>query len=193
MSRSCSVEGCLRKYYARDLCEMHLQRLRKHGHTDGGPTTHAAPEIRFWRYVAKAGPDDCWLWTGKTEKNGYGRFQVGGKGSSHLGAHRYSLQLATGEIPPVVMHKCDNPPCVNPDHLMAGDHKANTADMIAKGRRHLAKAIGAKNFNTKLTPDNVRAIRLRQGASAGSVGREFSVDHGTILAIWRGITWTHIT
>ncbi len=171
---------------------MHWMRVRAHGTTDGGPTTHAPPQVRFWRYVEKRGPDECWLWTGKTEKNGYGRFQVGGRGSPHLGAHRYSFELATGETPPVVMHKCDNPTCVNPSHLRAGTHKSNTADMIAKGRMKPGRALGANNFNTKLDADKVRAIRLRQGESAGSVGRDFGVNHGTILAIWRGITWKHI-
>lgn len=171
---------------------MHYQRVKKYGHPDGGPTTHAPPEIRFWRYVKKAGPDDCWQWTGKTEKNGYGRFQSGGRGSPHIGAHRFSLNLATGQSPPVVMHKCDNPGCVNPAHLMAGTHKENTADMIAKGRRAMPRAIGDKNYNTKLTPDDVRAIRARKGESANAVGRDFGVTHKSILAIWRGITWTHI-
>jgi hypothetical protein len=188
----CSVENCERKYYAKGWCEMHYQRVSKYGHPEGGPTTHAPPEVRFWRYVSKAGDDDCWLWTGKAEKNGYGRFQIGGKGSPHIGAHRFSLQMATGEQPTVVMHKCDNPTCVNPRHLKAGTHKENTADMIAKGRIKPGRALGANNYNTKLTPDDVRAIRQRKGESAGSVGRDFDVGHKTVLAIWRGITWTHI-
>lgn len=193
MSRCCSVSGCERKYYAKGWCEMHYQRVEKYGTPDGGVRNHAPPEIRFWRYVDKRGPDECWPWTGKTEKNGYGRFQIGGKGSPQLGAHRVSFQLNNGgEMPLVVMHKCDNPPCVNPAHLEAGTHKENTADMIAKGRKRISRALGDNNFNTKLTPDDVRAIRLRQGESANSVGRSFGVDHKAILAIWRGITWTHI-
>ena len=97
-----------------------------------------------------------------------------------------------GEIPPVVMHTCDNPPCVNPAHLEGGTHKQNTADMLAKGRNSTIRPLGADNHNTKLTPNDVRAIRLRQGQSAGSVARDYGVNHGSILAIWRGITWKHI-
>lgn len=193
MPRSCSVSACLKPHYAHGLCEMHLARLRKHGTTDGGPTTHAPPETRFWRYVDQAGPDDCWQWTGKTERNGYGRFQTGGRGSPHVGAHRFAFHLATGESPQVVMHRCDNRCCVNPRHLEAGTHKENTADMYAKGRAKPGRALGKNNFNTKLTPDDVRAIRQRQGQSAGSVGRDFGVDHKAVLAIWRGITWKHVT
>lgn len=66
-------------------------------------------------------------------------------------------------------------------------------DMAAKGRRGEPKAIGDRNFNTKLTPESVRAIRQRQGETAGSLGRDFGVDHKAILAIWRGITWKHVT
>jgi hypothetical protein len=187
----CSVEGCSRKYYAKGYCEMHYQRVAKHGDPEGG-RTHAPPEIRFWRYVDKRGPEECWPWIGKTEKNGYGRVQIGGKGSPQIGAHRFSLMMASDGFPRVVMHKCDTPGCVNPAHLEAGTHKENTADMIAKGRRKVSRALGSKNYNTKLTADQVRAIRKRHNESAASVGREFGVTHKAVLAIWRGITWKHL-
>ena len=102
--------------------------------------------------------------------------------------------MANGFMPEVVMHVCDNPSCVRPDHLKAGTYKENTADMFAKGRfRPGGARKGTKNHNAKLTPDDVRKIRKRQDESAGSVGRDFNVGHKTILAIWRGITWKHIT
>ena len=193
MLQACSVSGCLRKYYARGLCNMHIQRLRKHGTTHGGPTTHASPAIRFWRYVNKISPEECWLWTGKTEKTGYGRFQAGGRGSPQGGAHRYSHFLATGENPPVVMHACDNRPCVNPAHLISGTYRANMEDMVAKGRSAHRGPTWDRHHSTKLNPDKVREIRLRQADSAGSVGREYGVNHGVIISIWRGRTWRHVT
>ena len=193
MDKFCCLKDCDRKLYAKGFCEMHYQRLQKHGSPVDNSRSHAPPEVRFWRRVEKAGPDDCWLWMGSATKNNYGRFQIGGKGSPYVGTHRYSFEMATGEKPEVVMHKCDNPRCVNPAHLRAGTHKENTADMIAKGRHKRKGPIGSSNFNTKLTPADVCAIRLRQGESANSVGRDFGVGHKTILAIWRGITWTHVT
>lgn len=190
---SCSIEGCAKKYYAKSFCEMHYQRNKKFRSPFGGiGAHHAPPEERFWRHVTKVGRNECWLWHGK-KGAGYGQFQPGGKGSNTVGAHRYSYHLANGgDLPRVVMHECDNPLCVNPAHLKAGDYAANTADMIAKGRRGNPKALGERNFNTKLTPDDVRAIRQRQGESAASVGRAFGIDHKAVLAIWRGITWKHI-
>lgn len=192
MPKSCSIEDCQRNYYAKGMCEMHYQRNRKFGSPFGGVGGHhAPPEERFWRFVTQGEPHECWLWRGKTGGK-YGLFQPGGKGSPSVGAHRFSYQMANGKTPKVVMHSCDTPLCVNPAHLEAGDYKANTADMIAKGRRGNPKAIGDRNYNTKLTPDSVRLIRQRKGESANSVGRDFGVGHKTILAIWRGITWTHI-
>ncbi len=90
-------------------------------------------EARFWTFVQKT--DTCWLWTGAKFRKDYGAFRSKGK-IRH--AHRYSYELAHGveltDIQQVLMHTCDNPPCVNPAHLRLGTHADNVADMIAKGR-----------------------------------------------------------
>jgi len=89
-------------------------------------------EERFWDKVQKT--DTCWLWIGSTNQDGYGRFNIGGKLG---GAHRYSFELHTGEIPEGmhVLHTCDTPACVRPDHLFLGTHSDNMQDMYRK-RRH---------------------------------------------------------
>lgn len=88
-------------------------------------------EEQFWARIEKQ--DGCWEWTGNADGQGYARFKV--DRVTHFG-HRYSYELHHGPIPEglVVRHKCDNPPCVNPDHLEIGTHQDNMNDMIARGR-----------------------------------------------------------
>lgn len=89
-----------------------------------------APEA-FWSRVDKSG--DCWLWTKFVNSNGYGRLTYRRKQYS---AHRIAFLLAVGDIPPGlnVLHRCDNPPCVRPDHLFLGTQADNMRDMAQKNR-----------------------------------------------------------
>src|SRR5262245_18499994 len=95
-----------------------------------------------------------WLWTGGYDAKGYGKFKCKGR---TLRAHRFSWTVYRGEIPPgtCVLHKCDVPCCVNPDHLFLGDNAANAADRVYKKRA----ASGPQNGRAKLTEADVRAIR----------------------------------
>lgn len=86
---------------------------------------------RFWEKVAKG--EDCWEWTAATT-NGYGTFNLG-RGQGTRGAHIVAYELENGPTEGRwVLHRCDNPPCVRPDHLFLGDVQANNQDMIGKGR-----------------------------------------------------------
>lgn len=121
---------------------------------------------RFWSKVLKT--DTCWLWTGATcgGKWPYGKFGPGGRGKSPQQAHRVSWKFANGEIPEGlwVLHKCDNPRCVNPDHLFLGLPLDNSQDMVRKGRSAPMRAPkpyndGEKNPFAKLTTEAVLDIR----------------------------------
>lgn len=91
-------------------------------------------EERFWANVDRDGPNECWLWMGACRPTGYGLFRWNQR---HDGAHRASWEMANSRPVPnglYVLHHCDNPRCVNPEHLFIGSHTDNMRDMLAKGR-----------------------------------------------------------
>jgi len=93
---------------------------------------------RFWLKVNKSpgfGPNgDCWVWRGSKDGGGYGKYSVN---RVNIPAHRYSFKLANPDVNMeklFVFHKCDNPICVNPEHLWLGTHGDNMRDKVRKGR-----------------------------------------------------------
>ena len=109
-----------------------------------------------------------------------------------VAAHRVSYELCVGLIPDglLVLHHCDNPPCVNPAHLFLGTQRDNIRDMIEKGR----KRQGERNGRSKLNHDDVRAIRIAcaNGESKASVSRRYPVNVSVIKKIIYGVIWTHV-
>lgn len=126
----CLVTECGGRPKGRGLCPKHYVRWRRS--TPPGDRRPATAIERFWRHVERSA--GCWLWTAGCQSNGYGTFQVA-VGDRRL-AHRYSWSVHHGEIPAGlnVLHRCDTPACVRPDHLFLGTQKDNVADMRAKGR-----------------------------------------------------------
>ncbi len=121
---------------------------------------------------------------------GYGKFSVDGK---IVLAHRSSWELYNGGIPDglLVLHKCDNPECSNPDHLFLGTCSDNSIDMSNKGR----STHGIKNTQAKLNPDEVLEIirRLELGDSQQSIADNFNISQTSISSIEHGKTWRRIT
>jgi hypothetical protein len=156
----------------------------------------------FWAKVQIGTPNECWLWTAGKFQRGYGGFSVAG---SVKKAHRISLALCGVDVPDdaFVCHKCDNPSCVNPSHLFVGSPKDNTADMIAKGRKHSLKGTkvdpnktikGDKHGRAKLNVTDVLAIRqmLEAGMSQSQIAKTMNVSQTCISKISRRARWKHI-
>lgn len=115
--------------------------------------TRAGIEQRFWAKVRKTA--DCWYWTGAPDKDGYGTLNKPGSPTRKIKAHRFSFMLHYGPIHDhvMVLHRCDEPSCVRPDHLFDGDAKANAMDMSDKGRgREQSKEICVNGHPR--TPEN---------------------------------------
>jgi hypothetical protein len=147
---------------------------------------------RFWAKVDKS--DDCWIWTGASDLQGYGCLTAGGRRRM---AHRASWEMEFGTIPDGldVLHRCDNPPCVRPIHLFTGTHAENMADMARKHRSsRVPPTIGEKSHFAKLTEGKVRAIRAQraEGATPKELAEEFGTTRANICYILRGQTWTHV-
>jgi len=143
---------------------------------------------RFWSKVQKS--EGCWTWKAGFYRTGYGAFHVKRKKRF---AHRVAYEFEIGPIPvgKVVMHTCDNPACVRPEHLRVGDQAENVADMIQKKRDRRPNLKGAENGRAKLTEEDVREIRrrLRAGATQTELALEYGVALSNIGHIVHGRSW----
>jgi hypothetical protein len=158
------------------------------------PSLEQKDVSRFWSKVDIRGQDDCWPWLGAAGSSGHGRFKVAGKLYS---PHRISYSLANGAIEnvdefhgTVIRHKCDNPPCCNPAHLIDGTQMDNVIDMESRGRGDRAR--GEAAGKAKLTEDMVRAIRESPLSSRKLAAELGVVTDGTIRHIRRGEAWAHV-
>lgn len=129
----------------------------------------------------------CWEWTASRFNNGYGKFWHGGE---NRGAHRVSYELYHGSIPDgmYVCHRCDNPACINPDHLFLGTSRDNAADKVAKERQ----ARGLGHGLAKLTEADIQAIREATDISNIELGKRYGVHNSSISRIRLGKTWAHV-
>lgn len=142
---------------------------------------------RFWSQVDQRG--GCWLWTGSRNQKGYGHFFSRLNGEKHYRAHRFSWAMHNGPIPDdmFVCHHCDNRWCVNPDHLFLGTTYENNHDTIRKGRNNRGERAGG----SKLTEDDVRAIRAMRGSDT-EIGRKYGIHPTHIARIRARERWAHV-
>lgn len=136
---------------------------------------------RFWSKVDRAGEGLCHPWRGSRNAQGYGLFQgaVAYAGYSFL-AHRLAFWLANGRDPVgIVRHTCDNPCCCNPSHLVEGTHKDNTADMIQRGRRVIAR--GARGPQKPTLAAEAWRLRYAERWLITAIARHLGVHRSTVI------------
>src|SRR5580704_14080817 len=141
-------------------------------------------ENRFWGYVKRGAPNECWPWTRSCFKFGHGRFWINGKTRQ---AHRIAWALSHGSLADdvCVLHRCDNPPCCNPAHLFLGSQIDNMLDRDAKGKA----PIGERNGRAILNAKSVFEIRKLAGTiTQAELAINYGVSPATIsLVIGRKI------
>jgi len=174
-----------------------LRRSAKQGRVSGSksfPRTDSLEEAVLVR-TDKKSPDECWEWQGQRRKpkgnakSGYGRLEFKGK---QYTAHKLAWELHNKTTVPdgyVVCHSCDNPCCVNPNHLFLGSNQDNMTDRNKKQRQAKGKDI----HTNKLSQEDVKYIKsLPKGFNQSEVARQFGVYSSCISAIVNGKNWKHI-
>lgn len=157
------------------------------------------PPNAYFRFMSNVdsspGKGECWPWTAGKSQCGYGRFNVPKRegGYSYVGATRVMMFLTHGAFDKdlVVRHKCDNPPCINPDHLELGTRFDNARDMTDRQRQ----SRGETHPKTAVTERIVREIRRRglEGEAFTVIARDMGLNVNTVYGIAKGRTWKHIS
>ena len=159
---------------------------------------------RLWSHVGRNGPimraglTPCWLWTGYKRASGHGMMIRGSRTDGSMrsdGAHRIAWEVTHGASPGdmCVCHHCDNPPCVNPEHLFLGSKADNNLDCQNKGRRPVMR--GSKNGASKLVESEVLEIRSLYaggGVTQYQLADRFGVSQRLINLIVLRKKWSHL-
>lgn len=162
---------------------------------------NAEPEIRFWLNV-RSSRDGCWQWRGGVRGHmGYGAIRVG---TRKIATHRYSWSLHFGDIPDglAVLHSCDNPKCVRPDHLFLGTDMDNARDRDTKGRRTPLR--GAEHGRSVVTEEQATALMAdylaapvignrKQFGTRRRLAEKYGITEANVQNIVYGRTWNHAT
>lgn len=191
--RLCDFPECDTKHYGNGLCNKHYNRMRSHGDPSvvlPRRRRFESAESRIARQTKTEG--DCIVYTaGQVTRSGHRHISYRGFAR---GVHRVAFELANGPIPEglVVMHRCDNPPCVKLEHLTLGTVADNNLDRDRKGRHRPLP--GSQNGNARLTEWQVAEIKvhLSRGVSQYALGDRFGVSQGVVWRIKAGLNWSHV-
>lgn len=193
-------------HHASDSETIRREQCRRAGKLGGRPAND--PRVVIETRTIVEPNTGCWLWTGNTDEQGYGRVKIRNR---FVYVHRVSWETHRGPIPigMCVCHWCDTPPCANPAHLFLGTNADNAADRHKKGRSVLCGARGDRNgmrthpervrrgsasLLAKLSSNDVLEIRRRfdEGETRFSLASAFSIHPGTIWKIIKRVRWRSI-
>lgn len=185
--RLCSIEGCGGKHQSLGFCTKHYLRYWSGKDPLVDPRPEIPAEKRFHEKY-EISENGCWLWNSRDSRSRACSFWFR---KVRMTAYRASYLMHKGEIPKgmVVRHKCDDPACVNPEHLELGTQIDNCADKVLRGRCN-AKA-GSAHSNTSLTEKDVLDMRA-SSESRKALAIRYGLHYMTVTDIIKRRTWTHI-
>ena len=190
----CIIHGCQGRPVGRGYCRKHYTRVRRYG---SPYACHKPGEINQIRQEPRKidffiDENGCFICSSHSlDKDGYPKIQVSHK---PYRMSRFIYEQCFGEIPKghVVRHTCDNPSCINPEHLLTGTHADNARDKVERGR--VARRPGESNPMAKLTERDVQEIKklLDTGLTTTRVAQMFNVSRKTVANIKNGKSWKHL-
>ena len=152
---------------------------------------------RFHLKFHRLSAEECWPWHGSRSPDGYGEIRFTRSRKKAVATH-VAIFVDRREIVPsgmLVCHTCDNPPCVNPNHLYVGSRADNMRDMHDRGLWHSGQVKGEDNGNSVLKDSDIFQIvsMINGGLTNSAIASRFGVTHSTISLIRLGKKWSHIT
>lgn len=167
------------------------QFISGHKNINGGRQDHTILDRLLGKVLFDTNGRGCWVWIGSRSENGYGQVQFRGR---QWRSHRVSWSVFNGAIPEgkKVLHKCDNPPCINPNHLFTGTQSDNLLDCSRKGR--LNSCVGERGLSAKLKEADVLKIRSlnSNGVARSELAKMYGVHVSTVDDLINGRSWGHL-
>lgn len=188
MNKGCTVDNCEKPTVAFGFCSKHYTRFKRYGDVNfpgvkgGGRPT----KIKF-----EISDNGCFVLTShKLNSDGYAEIRIRGRANK---IHRHIYEQCFGDIPRgfVIRHKCDNPSCINPEHLEFGTHQDNVNDMISRDRH----AKGSRKPQSKLKEADVVQIKrlIAKGKTNRNIATLFGIDESIISKIKHNKAWKHVS